>query len=1215
MTSGRIHAGTPVGPYEVVRFIAAGGMGAIYEARDTRDERVIALKLLTSVTPGASDRFEREARIVRGLTHPNIVTVYEWDRTEDDTWYMAMELLRGESLAARMARGSMSVAEVVEVASQVCVALDYAHAQRVVHRDLTPGNVYLSEGDPLKVTVLDFGIARVVGDTSLTRTGSLLGTFSYMAPEQARGERDVDARADLWSLGAMLFEALAGRPLFTANTPPGMLYQILTMPLPDLGALCPRLPRDLVWLVQRALRRPREERISSARLMLDTLQALRVDATTEPTRVSEVARLSSDELSGEVRLATVVFVDGVRDFALLTDLVDHYAARLVSLQGAAALVVFGSEVWVGDEPGRAVRFALACRVAAHRQGVATGRATCSAQAVTGQAVDAAVATAPEEGVRFDPTTTSMAGGFEIERLPDGTARPADRDDDPPLEPPDIPFATTFVGRDLELSMLLGAVDEVEASGRTVSVVMWGVEGIGKSRLRHEAERLLAARDAPVSRLLIRCDAQRRDEPFGAISYALESLIDPALARTFTAQGRRADPQAALDHARAVFQSILRDLCDVRPLVLIVDDAQWIDPSSNALLWALGRAASDLPVAVWVFTRPEGRESFTDMLQGATIRELTPLKRAGAEQLLRALIGEAPEVVLRRADGHPLFLEQLGRCYQQQAQAPLPGETGIASDDRLPVSVEGAVLSQLDRLAATEREFLKRAAVFGPVAWVEGAAALGADATVLPSLQRAGVLTQRSRGRLEGCTEVAFRSHMTRDVAVGLWPPAARAVLHASAARWLERHPEVMPGELAGHWDAAGDTERAARSYADAAIAAATVGDGVAVATHAGRALARTRTAAIRWDALRARDDVLQLGPDRAAQREVLEEMSAVATTLTLAHQAEVAWRRCYVARLARDGESAERLGLIAIDLAFAAGASRVGAVAHIEMALLRANEGRRDDALGHATSACALSVELGDAWLVARANATLGYVYGEGDRFDEALERYAVAASGFERAGDLSRAATMNTNAGSVMTHLGRLSDAGDALTAALKLAERARNRATGAIATHNLGFALRLRGDRLGATAHQERAATLASELGHQRLATATALELGYLALGGDPHDGAMSRALDDLRVRVEPKGAPLPALAVAARLAHRLGAPCDPWVQRLRDGFDTGLRVGDRVEVAAALAALLGEEVWRAHLRDAIESAVAGVPEADRVGYRRALLVRCVIDREEAT
>ena len=242
--------------YELEDAIGRGGMGQVWRATDTVLGREVAVKtidLRTVPDESGAARFEREARVTAGMSHPNIVTVHD-SGVEGDTAFLVMELLPGPSLAERLREGPLPVAEVEEVGRQVAAALDAAHARGLVHRDIKPGNiVYAADG---RVRVLDFGITQLAestGSQALTATHTVMGTAEYLAPEQAMGGR-VDGRADLYALGCVLYALLAGRPPFSGPTPVATMMMHANDPVPDLAR---GPPRDA-----RLARRPRHRACS-----------------------------------------------------------------------------------------------------------------------------------------------------------------------------------------------------------------------------------------------------------------------------------------------------------------------------------------------------------------------------------------------------------------------------------------------------------------------------------------------------------------------------------------------------------------------------------------------------------------------------------------------------------------------------------------------------------------------------------------------------------------------------------------------------------------------------------------------------------------------------------------------------------------------------------------------------------------------------------------
>ena len=246
--------------WEIVEPIGRGGMGEVWLANHRRIEgKQAAIKVLRRTTDGMPDqitRFRREAEIAAKLEHPNIVHLFDFDSLPNGAPYIVMELLRGESLGHRLARGTMPLPELQEVISEVGAALQVAHAAGVVHRDLKPENIFLvSTPTGITVKVLDFGISKLVdSDSVMTSDSIVLGTPQYMSPEQAMAEHQtITGQSDLFSLGTICFEALTGHRPFAATTLARTVYLVAMEPSPSLRQFAPELPEHVIAAVDRAL--------------------------------------------------------------------------------------------------------------------------------------------------------------------------------------------------------------------------------------------------------------------------------------------------------------------------------------------------------------------------------------------------------------------------------------------------------------------------------------------------------------------------------------------------------------------------------------------------------------------------------------------------------------------------------------------------------------------------------------------------------------------------------------------------------------------------------------------------------------------------------------------------------------------------------------------------------------------------------------------------
>lgn len=268
------------GKYELVKPLAAGAMGTVYEAKHRALQRRFAVKVLSIESAQQADalpRFKREAELASAIGHPNIVDIVDIDKTDDEQWYIVMELLEGQELRDRMFRAKkLPIEEVVSIARQLGSAVDAAHEQGIVHRDLKPENIFVLEpketDTDITVKIVDFGISKVRNaETALTRPGEVIGTPFYMAPEQARGDRTIDHRADLFALGAVFYEALTGTAPFRGETPNAVLRSILLDDLPSPKEKNPELPDGLCKVLERALAKDPDDRFQTGAELAEAL--------------------------------------------------------------------------------------------------------------------------------------------------------------------------------------------------------------------------------------------------------------------------------------------------------------------------------------------------------------------------------------------------------------------------------------------------------------------------------------------------------------------------------------------------------------------------------------------------------------------------------------------------------------------------------------------------------------------------------------------------------------------------------------------------------------------------------------------------------------------------------------------------------------------------------------------------------------------------------
>jgi serine/threonine-protein kinase len=380
------------GRYELHRRIARGGMADVFLARDALLDRPVALKVLFpefATDQAFVERFRREAQSAANLSHPNIVSVYDWGE-EDGTYFIVMEYVEGRSLAQILRdEGPLLPDRAADVATDIASALGFAHRNGVIHRDVKPGNVLIS---PLgQVKVADFGIARAVStQDNLTQTGTVMGTATYFAPEQARGE-PVDPRSDVYSLGVVLYELLVGEPPFTGDNPVSVAYKHVQEQAERPTRRNPRIPLPLEAVVMKALAKNPANRYASADELAADLRRFRDDRP-----VVAEAMLPDEELTSAVAPATAV-VDATR--------------AVPRADGTRAVPVAQEEAWYEDPPKRSPTFFIVLGVLlvllvallvlfAKNLGVGGNGSQVAVPSVTGLAVDQA-------------TTKLTDAGFEV----------------------------------------------------------------------------------------------------------------------------------------------------------------------------------------------------------------------------------------------------------------------------------------------------------------------------------------------------------------------------------------------------------------------------------------------------------------------------------------------------------------------------------------------------------------------------------------------------------------------------------------------------------------------------------------------------------------------------------------------------------------------------------------------------------------------------------
>jgi hypothetical protein len=357
------------GRYRLEQLLGVGGMAEVYRAEDLTSERRVAVKILRAdiaTNPEAVARIKREGELLIELRNPAIVAVETWGQLDDGTVYLVMELLEGETLGERMRRGVAEPAELGPIVAGTCAGLHAAHTRGIVHRDLKPDNVFLCPTEHgLQVKLLDFGISKFYGRERLTQTGEVLGTPRYMSPEQLGSEKEIDLRVDIYALGVILYEALAGKPPFLAATPTDLIVAILHGKTAPLRSARPDVPPGVESVVMRAISKVRAARFDSAPALAEAyidavggvaavrgaqrrgmatraMGGMKQSSAPPPPMPSAPGASSSetrraDEVAGHLRLGTFSGLDGAQRESLPTPAAEptFRTASMGAAQGAA----------------------------------------------------------------------------------------------------------------------------------------------------------------------------------------------------------------------------------------------------------------------------------------------------------------------------------------------------------------------------------------------------------------------------------------------------------------------------------------------------------------------------------------------------------------------------------------------------------------------------------------------------------------------------------------------------------------------------------------------------------------------------------------------------------------------------------------------------------------------------------------------------------------
>lgn len=870
--------------FELHEVAGVGGMATVYRATDHATGGTVAFKRLNGSSFSDVTRFEREARVLRDLDHPNIVNYVDCGLCDNGDPYLVMEWIAGETLDHMLKRGPLVLSDTLTIARAICKALTFIHGQQLVHRDIKPSNLMLIAGDPHRVKVLDFGVARSLTPSrrQVTSTGVIIGTAGYLAPEQARGLRDLTPAVDVYALGCVLFHCVTGHGPFEADHDIAVFVKILMDEIPRATSLRPDLSPELDDLIYRMMARDPDARpadgaeaASSLQIVIngtasDTLPPAHVPKSLDTGRVVSVILVALETLAAGPAATTLSDDEITGLIEPLKMVAQRYKAQLERLPHGAVVVLLSGKRSDASHASDAVRCAFTLQSFARHCGVSviTRDAACTRSPIEDAVEQAILAVNQVQGrsVITDGVTASQLGtSFEL--VAEGpwhlVTQPRYQGEPPTL----LGRPAPLFGRDRELTTLGAAYYLCVSTSQAQAMLVSGPAGIGKSRLT--AEFLLRWPDPEALILHGRGAIRNAGEPHGLLADAIrrawlignsdpldaqrQSIVDHVAARLSAPHvdrvarhlGRlvgvpfpagentvRLDQEAP--QLRQAWLEWLAAESACRPVMIVLEDLQWGDAPSVRLVDAALSLLRNAPLFVVAVSRPAWEHRFPGLWADHHVRQiaLDPLDLACQREQVTFYLPQLPDgklvAIIEEGEGNPLRIEEL--------------LLAAADDDldALGLTTAELVARRIRRLPAAARRTLRAASVFGTTFWPEGVQALIADEIVtdhtLEMLISCDVICESATSRFRPSKEFRFRHPMIGNVVYRSIGQADKVIGHCLAAKWLEEMGESNALSMAEHCVRGAVMSKAAMWYHRTAEAARLAEDWPAVHRLANRAI-------------------------------------------------------------------------------------------------------------------------------------------------------------------------------------------------------------------------------------------------------------------------------------------------------------------------------------------------------------------------------------------